>query len=101
MDDLTTERSFGSKETRAIDVLGLYFDILFMGVCTTRHLQTSGRLVQDLDSVLYATSITISHRRVVPEAESSNALQPTSHCLLELGGGFRRVLRFPPLLTTG
>ena len=45
IDDLTTERSFDSQSTRAIDVLGLFFDILFMGVCTTGHRQTSGRLV--------------------------------------------------------
>ena len=44
MDDLTTERSFDSF----IDVLGLYFDMLSMGVCT-RFWQTSGRLVQELN----------------------------------------------------
>ena len=40
MDDLIPER---------IDVLGLFLDILFMDVCTTRHWQMSGRLVQELN----------------------------------------------------
>ena len=44
MDDLTTERSFDSKATWVIDVLGLF---LSMGVCTTMYRQTSGRLVQE------------------------------------------------------
>ena len=30
-------------------MLGLFFDMLFMGICTTRHWQTSGRLVQELN----------------------------------------------------
>ena len=41
MDDLTTESSFESQATWVNDVLGLLFDMLSMGVCTTRHLQTS------------------------------------------------------------
>ena len=32
-----------------IDVLGLFLDMLSMGVYTTRHWQTSGRLVQELN----------------------------------------------------
>ena len=46
MDDLTSERSFNSQATGVIDVLGLSFD---MGVCATRHWQTPGRLVQELN----------------------------------------------------
>ena len=48
MDDLATEHSFDLQVFVAIDVLGLFFDILLMGVCTTRHWQTSNRLVQEL-----------------------------------------------------
>ena len=48
MDDLTTERIFDSQSTWVIDVLG-YFLTLSMGVCITRHWQTSGRLVQELN----------------------------------------------------
>ena len=32
------------------------FDMLSMGVCTTTHWQTSGRLVQELNSVLFTLS---------------------------------------------
>ena len=49
MDDLTTERSFGSQATWVIYVSFLFFDMLSMGVCTTRHWHTSGRLVQELN----------------------------------------------------
>ena len=48
MGDLTTEHSFDLQATWAIGVLGLLFDMLSMGVCTTRQWQTSGRLVQEL-----------------------------------------------------
>ena len=48
MDDPTTERIFDSQATWVIDVLW-YFLTLSMGVCTTRHWQTSGRLVQELN----------------------------------------------------
>ena len=49
MDDLTTERSVDSQVRGVIGVLGLFFDMLSMGVCTTKHCQTSGRLVQKLN----------------------------------------------------
>ena len=48
MDDLRTERSF-EWQAWVIDMRGLYFDMLSMGFCTTRHWQTSGRLVQELN----------------------------------------------------
>ena len=38
-----------SHSTWVIDVLGLCFDMLSMVVCTTRHWQTPGRLVQELN----------------------------------------------------
>ena len=41
---------FDSQATRVIDVLGLFFDMLSIGVCTTRHWPTSGRLVQELSA---------------------------------------------------
>ena len=47
--DLTTERRFDSQGTWDIDVPGLIFDIPSRGVCTTRHWQKSGRLVQDIN----------------------------------------------------
>ena len=43
MDNLTTERSFDLQATWFIGV-----DTLSMGVCTTRHWQTYGRLVQEV-----------------------------------------------------
>ena len=46
MDDLTTERSFDLYATWRI---GLLFDMLLMGVCTTRRWHTSGRLVQKVN----------------------------------------------------
>ena len=49
MDDSTTERRLYSQATWVIDLLGLIFDIFSMGAFTTRHWQTSGRLVQELN----------------------------------------------------
>ena len=49
MDGLITQRSFDSEAMWGIDVLGLFVDMLSMGVCTTTHWQTSGRLVQELN----------------------------------------------------
>ena len=49
MDDLTTELSFDSQGTWVIGVHSLYLDMLTTGVCTTRHWQTSGRLLQKLN----------------------------------------------------
>ena len=50
MYDVTTERSLDSQATWVIYVLCHFFDMLFMGVCTTRHWQTSGRLLQELNA---------------------------------------------------
>ena len=47
--DVTTDPCFDSQATCCIDVFDLFLDMLFMGVCTTRHWQTSGRLVQELN----------------------------------------------------
>ena len=44
VNDLTTKRNFDSQATCVIDVLGLFSDMLSMGVWTTRHWQTSGWL---------------------------------------------------------
>ena len=49
MDDPIAERGFDSQATWVLGVLGVFFDMLSMGVCTTRHCQTSGRLVQELN----------------------------------------------------
>ena len=48
-DRLKIERDFDSQTTWVIDVLGLYFDTLSTGAFTTRHWQTTGRLVQELN----------------------------------------------------
>ena len=56
MDDLTTERSFDSQVVCVIGVLGLLFDLLSTGVCTTRHWQTSSRLVQELNVCTVVTN---------------------------------------------
>ena len=45
--DLTIECSFDSQAIGAIDVLALFIDILSIYSYTTRHLQTSGQLVQE------------------------------------------------------
>ena len=49
MDDLTIDRNFSLQATRVIHVLGLFSDMLSTGCCTTRHLQTSCPLVQELN----------------------------------------------------
>ena len=46
MDDLKTEGTIDSQATWVIYVLGFIFDMLSMGVFTTRHWKTSGQLVQ-------------------------------------------------------
>ena len=46
MDDLTTERS---QLCGLLICLAYFFDMLSKGVCTTRHLEASGQLVQELD----------------------------------------------------
>ena len=48
LDDISTERNFDSLATWIIDVL-CFFDMLSMGVCSTRHRETPGRLVQELN----------------------------------------------------
>ena len=49
MDNITTEHSFNSQATWVIDVIGLFFDMISMGVWTTRHWRMFGQLVQELD----------------------------------------------------
>ena len=48
-DGLTFEHDFDSQATGVIDVLGLYSAMLSTGVYTTRHWQTTGRLLQELN----------------------------------------------------
>ena len=47
LDDLTTERSFDSQAMLVNGMLGLSIDVTSMGVYTTTHWQTSGRLAQE------------------------------------------------------
>ena len=50
MDDLTTEHGFDSQGMWVIDVFGLFFfEMLSMDVYTTRHWQTSGQRMQELN----------------------------------------------------
>ena len=49
LDDLSTEPSFDSQATWVIGVLGLLCDMLSPGVCITKHWQTAGGLVQELN----------------------------------------------------
>ena len=53
MGDFTNLHSFDSQATGVMDVLGSFFDMLSMGVCTTTHWHTSGRLVQNLNICTY------------------------------------------------
>ena len=48
MDEVTTERTLICKLCGSVMCLDYCFDILNMGVYTTNHRQTSGRLVQEL-----------------------------------------------------
>ena len=57
--------SFDSQTSCVINVFGLFFDILSMGFYTTRHWQTSGRLVQELD----VCTVVLQH--VIPEIRRS------------------------------
>ena len=67
MDDLRTEGGFDLQGMWAIHVVGLFVDMLSMGVCTTRHCQTSGRLSQELNVctvlTVFETSISTGHIR--------------------------------------
>ena len=49
MDDLTTKRTFDSQAMQVILFELFFVDMLSMGVCKTRHWQTSVRLVQELN----------------------------------------------------
>ena len=57
MDNLGNERTFDSQAMWVVDVLGLFFDMLSTDVCTTRHWQMYGRLVQELNVC------TVDHRK--------------------------------------
>ena len=48
-DDLTTKNSFGLQAMWVIGLLVLFFDIFSLGICTPRHWQASGRLVQEIN----------------------------------------------------
>ena len=49
MDGRKTERNYDSQVRWVTDMLGLLLDMLSMGICKTRHWQTSGQLVQELN----------------------------------------------------
>ena len=59
VDDLTTELSLDSW---VIDVLGFY--MLSMGVCTTRHWQKSGRLVQEFNVCMWEYDLVLFKKKL-------------------------------------
>ena len=75
MNDLTTERSFDSQATCVIDAICLFFDMLSMGVCTTRHWQTSGRLVQELNVCTVYISLPINQWKTLLKRSLTLILQ--------------------------
>ena len=54
MDDLATKRTFDLQPRGVIDVLGPFFGIISLGVCTVRHWWTSDRLVQEFNACIVA-----------------------------------------------
>ena len=102
------------KQGFVIGVLGLLFDMLYMGVCTARHWQMSGRLVQEINvcTIGWIVSQSYSNLREVCMFRDSC---PTDHtnkgarCIpyLELSSGLVPSIFFPirvknflsPLLT--
>ena len=59
-EDLTAERSLSLQALWAIGVLGTFFDMASLGVITTGHWQTSGRLVHELNVCIVLSLISIS-----------------------------------------
>ena len=57
MDDLTTESNFDSQASFRPSICLAVLDMLPMGVCTTGHRQTSGRLIQVLNVCTVLTSL--------------------------------------------
>ena len=49
MEDVTTERSFDSQATWVIEVLGILFEMLSVGVCINGHWQMPCQLLQELN----------------------------------------------------
>ena len=49
IDDITTGSSVDRQATWVIDVLGLFLDMISMGVCTPRNWRISSRLVQEVN----------------------------------------------------
>ena len=49
INDLKIERSFELQATYVTDVIRLFFDMLYNGVCTTKHRETSSQLVQEFN----------------------------------------------------
>ena len=62
MYDLTIDSSFDSQATLVVDVLRPFLT-LSMGVCTTRHSQTSGRLVQELNVCAVVVWLCVKYTR--------------------------------------
>ena len=88
------ESSFDSQATWVIDVFGIFLDMLSMGICTTRHWETSGRLVQELNSVLYKH--VCLHSRVKSQLKITQLLSLDDHLIQEYTKRFRHGGSFDP-----
>ena len=75
MCDFKTTRTFVSKDMWVIGVLRLFFELLSTSVFTTRHLQTSGRLVHELN----VCTVLINECVFVDMKLSSSGLQESSN----------------------
>ena len=92
MDDLKTKRSFDSQASCVINVFGLFSDILSMGVCTTRLLQTSGRLVQELNGcIVYSTNSKFLGYNIVSGIDNVTPCTFSQFIIVDIKLGFRRV----------
>ena len=66
---------------------GLFSDMLFMGVCTTMHRQTSGRLVQDINicTGLFSDMLFMGVCATMHRQTSGQLVQELSVCTVHVG----------------
>ena len=106
MDDLRTKRSFDSQTIGSLVCLPYLFEILSMGVCTTRHKQTSGRLVQELNvctvavsgKVLNHSAIRAGPWKYVERSGMGGVLTHSPYCLISLRHSWTFYLRMSKLI---
>ena len=71
MDDLTTERRLDLKALWVIEMHCLFVDMLSIGICTTRHWRTSGRLVQELNVCTVSLYLDVKDNSLSPRSEET------------------------------